>query len=159
MQTANRLGFLHDLDLDCGASKPNALKSSIRYGSSGPSVLHSNATALAAYGLSEFFDVIAFTWKPMGPAPDFPQITMSAWRIEENKSGEKNATLVDSLFVYWFGGGYLPADTLVPGDIFGSWGEGVNFLEMEAMADQKKGLDFCLDNVVLLFHPKEGEEK
>lgn len=62
---AEEEGFLDYRDLDCAASKPSALYNAPNeFGAHTQSVIRSNATALAEAGLSEFFDVIAWSWKP-----------------------------------------------------------------------------------------------
>lgn len=154
---AHSYGFINSKDLDCAASKPNALHNSPRNYTT-PSIIRPNATALAEAGLSEFFDVIAWTWKPIGPAPAFPWLNMDLWRIEDDG---KEATFVDTAGTIWpYGPGFFDSDTFVPGDYFYDWGQRVNWIEIEAKiwdesSEGGETVNFCIDNLVLLFYAKE----
>ena len=148
---AHELGFLHRNDTDCAVSKPNALHSYPNTYTT-PSVIRANATALAAQNLSEYFDVVAWSWKPLGPAPEFTTIGMDLWRIEGEAS-----TYVDGLFAGWFDSGFLPVNTITPNEWWPGWGRGVNWIEMQSQTDEGERWDFCIDNIVLRFY-KTGKD-
>lgn len=153
-QTAHEKGFLHANDTNCAASIPNSLHS-YPTNFTTPSVVRSNATALAEAGLSEFFDFIAFTSKPLGPAPQYTAIGLNVWRVEID-GDERNATLIDSMFSLHLDDlKFFPANTMIPSEYWPGWGEGVNWLEFESRTEEGEGWNFCLDNLVLLFHGKE----
>lgn len=160
---AQQKGYIHAKDLDCAATKPHALFTWPN-NFTASSVIQANATALAAAGLSEFFDFIAVTWKPFGPAEDFTWIELDAWRIEGAElaaAGKRKATLISSLSHSWVGyddddgDSFFPAATIQPSEWWEGWGEGVNWLEIKAKAGDGRPWDLCLDNLLLLFHAKE----
>ena len=150
---ANEHGFLARGDIDCAVSKPNALHN-IPTTYRVPSVIRSNATALATFNLTGYFDIISLSFKPLGPAPQFTHITVDAWKIDG-----KQPTYVDGMFSSWQEQtGFLRPVTVYPNEYWPGWGQNVNWIEIEARTGDDERWEFCVDNIVLRFH-KEGEGK
>lgn len=159
-EVAHEKGYIHSKDLDCANSKPISLYSTPTNYST-PSVIQSNAKNLAEAGYSEYFDVIAWTWKPMGPYPQDqpdPMLSLDLYRI----GADKDFTWVGGAASAWDAEWeFFEAETWVPQEfVYGDWGTGVNWMEFttgfwEDSQDGRKQWDFCLDSVVLLFHKKE----
>ncbi len=97
---AHEKGLIRSGDMNCAASMPNAIHS-YPTNFSTPSVIRSNATALAEAGLSPLFDLIGFTIKPMGAAASEATIvSLDLWRVEDKD--DKDVTFVDWMFAFWF---------------------------------------------------------
>jgi len=160
---AQEEGFIDSRDMDCAASKPNAV---VNYPTNitTPSVIRSNATAMNAAGFSEFFDVVGWSWKPLGPTPVYPVMNIEAYRIDKGDQYE----FVSDFGEIWGSRGddFYEPDTLIPEDIFyGEWGHGVNWVEFTSkMYDENFETvpgpvpNFCIDNVLLVFHKLGHEE-
>ena len=146
-------GFLAKEDMDCAVSKPNTLHQMMGLHPT-PSIIQANATALAEHNLSEYFDIIGFAFKPLGPVPDYSSISVEVWRIEG-----KVPTLVDSMAAGWFQQkGFLPPITLFPSEYWPGWGQKVNWVQIEAQTETGEPLEFCVDNLVLRFHKNDEDE-
>ena len=149
---ANRSGILASEDMNCAASKPNALRSV-----SGPyspnSFFTSDAEALHKMNVSEYFDVMSFTAKPTGPVDAYTLISVNAWELD----GKEGKNLY-SLYI-WYGDEEKFANPLRLDiqDIFPGWGVKVNWLEFSVETEYEEPWEFCLDNVVLRFHG-EGDD-
>lgn len=149
---ANHSGILAPEDMNCAASKPNALRN-IPGPYSPNSFFGSDAKALNAMNVSEYFDVMSFTAKPIGPVDAYTLITVNAWELD-GKDGKN----LFSVYI-WYGDEEKFAEPLQLDmqEIFPGWGVKVNWLEFAAETEYGDPWDFCLDNVVLRFH-KEGDE-
>ena len=144
--------FIAHGDLDCSVSQPNALRS-LPKSYITPAVIRVNNTALAAANLSDFFDVVSFSWKPMGPAPPYTYITMEVWRLEDTKPA-----FLSSLYNSWGRAkGFLAPTFLEPPEYWPGWGKRANWIEMQAWTGDEEPWEFCLDNLVLRFYAKEAD--
>lgn len=121
---------------------------------------------MAAAGYSEFFDVIGWSWKPLGPKPEYPDIDVFAYRIDKEK---ERFELVSRFGEIWGSRGddFYEPDTLIPEDyVYGEWGHGVNWVEFTSVqydddfeVVQGAAPNFCIDNVLLVFHKLGHEEE
>ena len=157
MTTAVESGFLALGDLDCAVSRPNILHGvSEPYHT--PSVIRTNASALAEAGLASYFDIVSFSWKPLGPAPPFVGIIMAVYRIDDGIP-----TYVDNMATIWSddedtSDGFLPPSTETPAEWWPGWGSKTNWIEIESWADHGESWQFCLDNLVLRFYKEDRED-
>lgn len=135
--------------MDCAASMPNALRS-IPQRYAAPALFRSNATALNAVNVSEYFDFISFSIKPLGPAPGGMYAVIQAWEIEGGVAKD-----VQDIAIGWVYPGYQERYDIEPRLLFEGWGEKVNWVEVQAFTEEDEPWELCIDNVVLQFH-KEG---
>ena len=145
---ANQSGILASGDVDCAQSAPNAIRSIMeRYAN--PSVIRSNATALNAIGMSEYFDLISLTLKPLGPGEDWPYMMISAWELDG-----KEPVDVQELGIGWAESdkGFFEPWELEPRMYIYKWGEKVNYIELAAYSDEGEPLQFAIDNMLLGLH-------
>ena len=151
---ANKAGYLADDDMDCAASKPNAIHTELQEFRN-PSIFRSNTTALHALNASQYFDFVSFTVKPLGPVTDFIYLDITAWTIDEDKT----PTNVQSLGIGWDGEDqdYLEPWEFSPREYFEGWGEKVNWVEIQGGNEYDEPWEFTIDNLVLEFHKLDEE--
>lgn len=167
---AHEAGFLDSKDLNCAVSPPiNLYNTPLNYTT--PSVIRSNATGLAEAGLSEFFDIVAWSWKPMGPYPKsfgLPWLELDLYKV--NDTAFEYVDGVGTIFG-WFEDededkpAFFEPDTWAPAEFFlEPWGTGVNWIEINTWywddeddddKEPARRYNYCLDNLVLVFYKKE----
>ena len=146
-------GYLDAGDINSATSKPNAIHSIAR---DFPTVsnFRSNATALAAINVTEFFDLVSFAVKPLGPAEAYSYMLVDAYEI-----GSKGIENWHSLALGWGEQtGFLQPVQLEPREYFPGWGEKVNWVEIEARSDDNEPMEFCVDDIVLDFKERTASE-
>ena len=146
----NAKGWLADDDLGVAVTAPNAIVS-VPNEFGGPSIFKSNATALHAFNVSEYFDFISFAVTPLGPVTDFIYLDINAWTIEG-----KTPINFQSLGIGWDGEDmdYMQPWIIEPREYFEGWGEKVNWIEIKGGNEYEEPWQFALDNVVLEFHKR-----
>lgn len=145
-------GFIGQGDMNCAQSKPNAIRS-IPQQYPAASIIKSNRTALEAAGMSPYFDLVSFTLKPLGPAPTWMLVSITAWEIDGREP--KN---IQDLFLFWGEDeGYLDPFPMEPRQYFENWGEKVNWVEIEAQTSEGEHWEVCVDDVVLQFHEQNDD--
>lgn len=150
-------GMLHSSDLDCAASWPNAIRSTPQEFATN-SILRSNATALAAMNVSEYFDFVNIAVKPLRSSIDFAYVTINVWEIDG-----KTPKNFDSLFIGFpsQNGSFSPIE-FQPRDYFEGWGEHVNWVEIYARTiddnNEEEPWEFCVDNLVLEFEKVDDHD-
>lgn len=146
-------GYLDAEDVDCATSKPNAIRSaSKKYWT--PSVFRSNATALAALNVTEFFDLVSFAAKPLGDSEAWTYIVIDAYELDGKVIKDWH-----ELAIGWGEQtGHLEPIQLEPREYFEGWGEHVNWVEFDARNDDGEPVPFCLDDIVLEFVNDHGDD-
>lgn len=122
--------------------------------------------------MSEFFDVVSWSWKPLGPYPrglSYPWLEFDLYRV--NETSFEFVDGVGTIFPWPEDEDedepkFFNPDTWVPSEWFVEpWGQAVNWIEIGTLfwdADEKKDDDerlrtfnYCLDNLVLMFYEQE----
>ena len=137
-------------DIDCAASAPNAIRSVVgEYAN--PGIFRTNATKLNAIGISEYFDLIEFTLKPLGPIKaEYIYTDIAAWTIDQ----DNRPLNVQELGLGWYvdEDGFTESWELAPGEYFEGWGDKVNWVEIGTYNELGLPVMFSLDNVVVGLH-------
>lgn len=152
---ATEKGIWNSGDKDCAVSYPNALHG-YRHRYPTPSVIRSNPKALASHNLSQTFDLLSFTIKPLRADHEWSSIVIGTYRLE---GPDGPAEFVDGIFAGWGPSkGFLDPLNLAPNEFWPGWGERINWIEIEAYDGDLTPWEFCLDNLELRFHADEKDE-
>ena len=130
-------GYMNSSDIDCAPSSPNAIHN-IPQEHQTPAIIKSNEVALAAMGLSKYFDLVSIAAKPLTSNMEFAYVEMNAWEIDG-----KHAKNVHSLLLgFYLEDGAFPVFELSPREFIEGWGEKVNWIELQASVIDDEGIEY-----------------